>query len=167
MHTRDPRDGRPSQAPEHFVPILETLKHNTNAVISLTNGGSPHMTVAERMRSAKDFKPEPASLNMGSMNFGLYRMLSRFKEFEHDWEREGLGESRDMVFKNTFADIQATLEMGREDGTRFEFECYDISHLNLELATPDEADAAAQGLRRRRFLMRCTSHNTGDLDVQQ
>jgi uncharacterized protein (DUF849 family) len=130
MHARDPRDGRPSQAPEHFVPILETLKHNTNAVINLTTGGSPHMTVAERMRSAKDFKPELASLNMGSMNFGLYPMLNRFKEFEHDWEREGLEKSRDLVFKNTFADIQAILEMGRENGTRFEFECYDISHLS-------------------------------------
>ena len=130
MHARDPRDGRPSQAPEHFVPILETLKANTDAVINLTTGGSPHMTVAERMRPAKEFKPELASLNMGSMNFGLYPMLDRYKEFEHDWEREGLEKSRDLVFKNTFADIQTILEMGRENRTRFEFECYDISHLS-------------------------------------
>jgi len=130
MHARDPRDGRPSQNPDHFVPILDSLKNNTNAVVNLTTGGSPHMTVEERMRPAAEFKPELASLNMGSMNFGLYPMLKRFKEFEFDWEREGLEKSRDLVFKNTFQDIEKTLAMGRANGTRFEFECYDISHLN-------------------------------------
>ena len=129
LHARHPDDGRPSQDPEHFVPILETLKR-TDAVINLTTGGSPHMTVAERMRPAVEFKPELASLNMGSMNFGLYPMLARYREFEHDWEREALEKSRDLVFKNTFSDIQTILEFGRANGTRFEFECYDISHLN-------------------------------------
>lgn len=129
LHARHPDDGRPSQDPEHFVPILETLKR-TDAVINLTTGGSPHMTVAERMRPAVEFKPELASLNMGSMNFGLYPMLARYREFEHDWEREALEKSRDLVFKNTFSDIQTILELGRANGTRFEFECYDISHLN-------------------------------------
>jgi uncharacterized protein (DUF849 family) len=130
LHARHPDDGRPSQDPEHFVPILETLKQHTDAVINLTTGGSPHMTVAERMRPAVAFKPELASLNMGSMNFGLYPMLNRYKEFEHDWERQGLENSRDLVFKNTFSDIQTILELGRANRTRFEFECYDISHLN-------------------------------------
>lgn len=130
LHARDPQDGRPSQNPDHFVPILDQLKAHTDAVVNLTTGGSPHMTVAERMRPAAEFKPELASLNMGSMNFGLYPMLQRFREFEHDWEREGLEKSRDLVFKNTFSDIQTILELGRENGTRFEFECYDISHLN-------------------------------------
>jgi uncharacterized protein (DUF849 family) len=82
------------------------------------------------MRPAMEFKPELASLNMGSMNFGLFPMLERFKEFEYDWERQGLEKSRDLVFKNTFADIETILVGGRENGTRFEFECYDISHLN-------------------------------------
>ena len=130
LHARHPQDGRPSQDPEHFVPILETLKQHTDAVINITTGGSPHMTVAERMRPAVEFKPELASLNMGSMNFGLFPMLERYKEFEHDWEREALEKSRDLVFKNTFSDIQTILEFGRANGTRFEFECYDISHLN-------------------------------------
>lgn len=130
MHARDPFDGRPSQNPDHFAPILDELKTGTDAVINLTTGGSPHMTVAERMRPAAEFKPELASLNMGSMNFGLYPMLKRHKEFEYDWEREGLEKSRDLVFRNTFADIQGILEIGRENNTRFEFECYDISHLN-------------------------------------
>ena len=116
MHARDPLDGRPSQNPEHFVPILEQIKRNTDAVINLTTGGSPHMTVAERMRPAVEFKPELASLNMGSMNFGLYPMLQRFKEFEYEWERQGLEKSRDLVFKNTFADIEYILTTCAENG---------------------------------------------------
>lgn len=130
MHARDPEDGRPSQDPKHFEPILAKLKANTDAVINLTSGGSPHMTVEERMRPVATFSPELASLNMGSMNFGLYPMLDRFTEFEHQWERDALEKSRDLVFKNTFADIERILEIGNSGGTRFEFECYDISHLN-------------------------------------
>lgn len=130
MHARHPDDGRPSQDPAHFEPILARLKANTDAVINITTGGSPHMTVEERMRPVQAFSPELASLNMGSMNFGLYPMLDRFSEFTHEWEREGLENSRDLVFKNTFADIERILEIGNANDTRFEFECYDISHLN-------------------------------------
>ena len=89
----------------------------------------PHMSVAERMQPATTFQPEVASLNMGSMNFGLYPMLDRFDHFTHTWERENLENSRDLVFKNTFQDIETILRIGNENGTRFEFECYDISHL--------------------------------------
>ncbi len=130
MHARSPEDGRPSQDPKDFEPILAKLKANTDAVINITTGGSPHMTVQERMRPVATFAPELASLNMGSMNFGLYPMLERFTEFQHPWEREGLEKSRDLVFKNTFADIETILEIGNTNDTRFEFECYDISHLN-------------------------------------
>lgn len=130
MHARHPDDGRPSQDPAHFEPILARLKANTDAVINITTGGSPHMTVEERMRPVMAFSPELASLNMGSMNFGLYPMLDRFSEFTHEWERQGLENSRDLVFKNTFADIERILEIGNANDTRFEFECYDISHLN-------------------------------------
>lgn len=130
MHARDPKDGSPSQDPKHFEPILEKVKANSDAVINITTGGSPHMSVEERMRPVIEFQPELASLNMGSMNFGLYPMLDRFQDFEHEWERVGLENSRDLVFKNTFADIQRILEIGNANNTRFEFECYDISHLN-------------------------------------
>lgn len=129
LHARDPKDGRPTQDPEFFKPFLARIKAETDAVINITTGGSPHMTVEERMRPATTFKPELASLNMGSMNFGLYTMLDRFKEFKHEWEREHLEKSRDLVFKNTFKDIETILRLGNENGTRFEFECYDISHL--------------------------------------
>ncbi|HBP29513.1 MAG: 3-keto-5-aminohexanoate cleavage protein [Advenella sp.] len=129
LHARDPKDGRPTQDPEFFKPFLARIKAETDAVINITTGGSPHMTVEERMRPATTFKPELASLNMGSMNFGLYTMLDRFKQFEHEWEREHLEKSRDLVFKNTFKDIETILRLGNDNGTRFEFECYDISHL--------------------------------------
>ncbi len=129
LHARDPANGKPSQEPDLFRPFLERIKASTDAVVNITTGGSPHMTVEERMRPAMTFKPELASLNMGSMNFGLFPMLERFKTFEHEWEREHLENSRDLIFKNTYKDIEAILRKGTENGTRFEFECYDISHL--------------------------------------
>ena len=129
LHARDPSNGKPTQDPAVFEEILLKIKKETDAVINITTGGSPHMTVEERMMPASVFKPELASLNMGSMNFGLYPMLDRFSEFEHTWERDNLEKSRDLVFKNTFQDIETILKIGKSNETRFEFECYDISHL--------------------------------------
>ncbi len=129
LHARDPEDGRPTQDPDVFRQFLPTIKNNTDAVINLTSGGAPSMTIEERLQPALQLKPEVASLNMGSMNFGLYPMLNRFKEFKYEWEQAHLENSRDLVFKNTFADIEYILSSCRENGTRFEFECYDISHV--------------------------------------
>jgi uncharacterized protein (DUF849 family) len=129
LHARDPQDGRPRQDPVIFKQFLPTIAEATNAVINVTTGGSPHMTVDERLKPALELEPELASLNMGSMNFGLFPMLGRFKEFRHDWEREHLENSRDLVFRNTFADIERILASCQDFGTRFEFECYDIGHL--------------------------------------
>jgi len=83
------------------------------------------MTVEETCQAGRHFKPEVASLNMGSMNFGLFPMLQRFKEFKHDWERKALEDSRDLVFRNSFKDIEYVLHTLGDAGTRFEFECYD------------------------------------------
>jgi uncharacterized protein (DUF849 family) len=102
LHARDPETGKPRQDPAVFEQFLPRIKQSTDAVINITTGGSPHMTVQERMLPATTFKPELASLNMGSMNFGLYPMLDRFAHFTHEWERENLEKSRDLVFKNTF-----------------------------------------------------------------
>lgn len=129
LHARDPSTGGPTQDPAVFEKFLPRIKASTDAVINLTTGGSPHMTVEERMRPAIEFQPELASMNMGSMNFGLFPMLERFQAFEHEWEREHLENSRDLVFKNTFADIEKTMTLGARNGTRFECECYDIGHL--------------------------------------
>jgi len=129
LHARNPETGQPDQSPEAFAPFLGRIKQGTNAVINITTGGSPYMSVAERAAPAATYQPEIASLNMGSMNFGLYPMLKRFKEFKHDWERQHLEGSRDLVFRNSFQDIEYVLETCYGNGTRFEFECYDISHL--------------------------------------
>jgi uncharacterized protein (DUF849 family) len=129
LHARDPETGRPDQSAEAFAPFLRRIKQATNAALNLTTGGSPFMKVDERVRPAAHWKPEVASLNMGSMNFGLFPMLNRYKEFKHDWEREHLEGSRDLVFRNSFADIEYVLRTCAENGTKFEFECYDISHL--------------------------------------
>jgi uncharacterized protein (DUF849 family) len=129
LHARDPVTGKPDQTPEAFGRFLPRIKQATNAVVNLTTGGAPYMTVAERIKPAQTFKPEVASLNMGSMNFGLFPMLNRFKDFKHDWEEQTLENSRDLVFRNTFKDIEFVLRTLSDAGTRFEFECYDISHL--------------------------------------
>ena len=129
LHARDPDTGRPDQTPAAFARFLPRIKQQTKAVINITTGGSPFMTKEERVRPAAVFKPEVASLNMGSINFGLFHLLDRYKEFKHDWERPALEATRDLVFRNSFADIEYVLETCRENGTRFEFECYDIGHL--------------------------------------
>ena len=129
LHARDPKDGRPTQDPEMFRQFLPTITKNSDVVINITTGGAPTMSVEERLQPALQLKPELASLNMGSMNFGLYEMLNRFKDFKHDWERPYLEESDDRIFKNTFKDIAYILESCGNNNTRFEIECYDIGHL--------------------------------------
>ncbi len=129
LHARDPKTGKPDQSPDAFAPFLQVVKQRSNCVINITTGGAPTMLVEERVRPAAHYKPEVASLNMGSMNFGLYPMLNRFKEFKHDWEQPYLEGSRDRIFRNTFADIEYILTTCAENGTRFEIECYDIGHL--------------------------------------
>jgi uncharacterized protein (DUF849 family) len=129
LHARDPKDGRPDQSPAAFEPFLKRIKGHCDVVINITTGGAPTMTVEERLKPCAHFKPEVASLNMGSMNFGLFPMLARFKEFKHDWERQYLEGSDERIFKNTFRDIANILTTCAANGTRFEIECYDIGHL--------------------------------------
>jgi uncharacterized protein (DUF849 family) len=129
LHARDPETGKPDQTPEGFARFLPRIKQGTNAVLNLTSGGSPYMKVEERVRPAEIFKPEVASLNMGSINFGLFPMLERFKEFKFEWERQHLEATKDLVFRNSFKDIEYILRTCDGHGTRFEFECYDIAHL--------------------------------------
>jgi uncharacterized protein (DUF849 family) len=129
LHARDPETGKPDQSLERFAPFLGVIKQRTPAVVNITTGGAMTMTVEERAKPAIEFAPEVASLNMGTMNFGLYPMLNRWKEFKFDWEREYIEGSRTGFFKNTFADIEYILTQCAENGTRFEVECYDIGHL--------------------------------------
>ena len=129
LHARDPQDGHPVHTPEDFEPFLRVIKQSSNVVVNLTTGASPYMPVEYRVKPAEVWKPEVASLNMGSMNFGLFPMLKRFKEFKHAWEPEMLEGSHDLVFRNSFKDIRYALDTLNKTGTRYEFECYDTSHL--------------------------------------
>jgi uncharacterized protein (DUF849 family) len=130
LHARDPKDGRPTPDPDVFMAFLPRIKQSTDAVVNITTGGGHGMTLEERLAAPLAAEPEMCSLNMGSMNFGLFPMLNRYKEFNHDWERKHLENSRDFIFRNTFSDIERILkQLGEGCGTRFEFECYDIGHL--------------------------------------
>ncbi|HUJ85934.1 MAG TPA: 3-keto-5-aminohexanoate cleavage protein [Burkholderiales bacterium] len=129
LHARMPEDGRPTQDPDMFRRFLPLIKGSCDVVINLTTGGAPTMSVEERLEPAARLKPEVASLNMGSMNFGLYEMLGRYKEFKYAWEKPYLAESDDRIFRNTFKDIAHILRSCSDNATRFEIECYDIGHL--------------------------------------
>jgi uncharacterized protein (DUF849 family) len=129
LHARDEANGRPLQEPSAFLRFLPRIREHSDVVINITTGGAPSMAVEERLQPALKLSPEVASLNMGSMNFGLYPMLDRFKSFKHDWEVPYLAGSEDRVFKNTFKDIRYILESCAGNGSRFEIECYDIGHL--------------------------------------
>lgn len=129
LHARQIADGRPSQDPALFRQFLPVIAQRSDVVINITTGGSPVQSLEERLEPARVFAPELASLNMGSMNFGLYEMLNRFKHFEHPWEEPYLRNSDDLVFRNSFRDIETILKSCGDAGTRFELECYDTSHL--------------------------------------
>ena len=129
LHARDPQTGAPSQDPGLFEQFLPVIKQESDVVLNLTTGGAPSMTIEERLAPAMIFKPEVASLNMGSMNFGLYELLDRYKDFKHDWEQGHLANSDERIFRNTFRDIGHILKACGDNATRFEIECYDIGHL--------------------------------------
>lgn len=129
LHARDPLNGRPSQDTSLFREFVGSIKDRCDGIINITTGGAPTMGVDERLQPALQLKPELASLNMGSMNFGLFPLLGRYKDFEHDWEAKYLESTRDAVFRNSFKDIENILSSCTDNGTRFEFECYDTAHL--------------------------------------
>jgi len=130
LHARHPADGRPTASTDVFRQILPRIKAETEAVVNITTGGGHNMTVEERLQAATVFKPEMCSLNMGSMNFGLYPALDKVQQWRYAWEPEYLENTRDFIFRNTFKDIEYILStLGRSYGTRFEFECYDVGHL--------------------------------------
>ena len=129
LHARDPVDGRPTQDPKYFREFAPDIARRSDVVINFTTGGAPTMTIEERLQPALLLKPEVASLNMGSMNFGLFPMLARFPTFKHEWERPYLEGSVDRIFRNTFKDIEHILTSCAGNATCFEIECYDIGHL--------------------------------------
>lgn len=130
LHARDPESGRPSADPATFMAFLPRIKQACDAVVNITTGGSAQMTLEDRLAAPLQAEPEMCSLNMGSMNFGIFPLARRYDDWQHDWEPGFLEASRDTIFKNTFADIEAVLDrLGNGCGTRFEFECYDVGHI--------------------------------------
>ncbi len=130
LHARDPETGKPDPRPETFSQFLPVIKQSTDAVVNVSTGGGLGMTMDERLLAATTASPEMASLNMGSMNFGIFPMLQKYTEFQHDWERPFLEMTEDFIFPNTFKTIRYAIEkLGGEHGTKFEFECYDLGHL--------------------------------------
>jgi uncharacterized protein (DUF849 family) len=129
LHAREPKDGRPTQDPKMFLQFLPKIKAACDVVINLTTGGAPTMSIEDRLQPALQLKPEVASLNMGSMNFGLYEMIPRVTQWKYEWEKPYLAGSDERIFKNTFKDIAHILQSCSNNDTRFEIECYDIGHL--------------------------------------
>jgi uncharacterized protein (DUF849 family) len=126
LHARDPETGAPTSDPDVFAQFLPRIAAESDVVVNITTGGAQTMTIEERLRGPARFAPELCSLNLGSMNFGLYPML---RDDFADWEREYVEGTRSGIFRNTFADIEAIVRTMGEKGTRFEFECYDVGHL--------------------------------------
>ena len=130
LHARNPGDGSPTPDPDVFMAFLPRIKQQSDAVINITTGGGMGMSLDERLAAPRRASPEMTSLNMGSMNFGIYPMLERYGSFKYDWERKHLEGSRDFIFRNTFKDIEYIMkELGEGHGVKFEFECYDVGHL--------------------------------------
>ncbi len=130
LHARDPETGKPDPRPEVFRQFLQIIKQSSDAVVNISTGGGLGMSIDDRLAAAMDAKPEMASMNMGSMNFGLFPMLQKYNDFKHDWERPFLEMTKDFIFPNTFKTIEYALKnLGEQHGTRFEFECYDLGHL--------------------------------------
>ncbi|MEI6722061.1 MAG: 3-keto-5-aminohexanoate cleavage protein [Betaproteobacteria bacterium] len=129
LHARNPVDGSPTGDPAVYAMFLPQIHAGTDAVINLTTGGAPSMSVDERLAAALRFRPEMCSLNMGSMNFAFHRMKDRIGEWKFSWEKQHVEDSEAVIFRNTFRDIERVYNLMAEFGTRFEHECYDIGHL--------------------------------------
>ncbi|CAM5776001.1 3-keto-5-aminohexanoate cleavage protein [Labrys miyagiensis] len=129
LHARDPETGAPTPDVAVFEQFVPRIRQATNAIVNITTGGSARMTIEERLKGPSTLRPEMCSLNLGTMNFGLYPMLARPREWKHDWEVPFLEATRGGMFKNTLADIEYILTTMGPLGTRFEFECYDVGHL--------------------------------------
>jgi len=130
LHARNPETGQPDPRPELFLEFMPRIAGACDAVLNVSTGGGLGMTREERLRAAVATSPEMASLNVGSLNFGLFPMLEKHTQWKHEWEPAFLEMTRDFVFKNTFADLEYVVkELGHGHGTKFEFECYDLGHL--------------------------------------
>jgi uncharacterized protein (DUF849 family) len=150
LHARDPKDGRPSASADLFMEFLPRIKQQSNAVLNITTGGGLGMTLDQRLEAARRASPEVTSLNMGSMNFGIFGAAEKIKNFKYEWERPYLENTRDFIMKNTSLDIETVLkDLGEGHGVKFEFECYDVGHLYTL------AHFVERGLAKPPFFIQC------------
>ena len=129
VHVRDPETGEPITDLDLFREVAAGIAAETDVIVQPTTGGAPTMPLEERISTVPELEPEMASCNMGSFNFGLYHLQQHFDEFEFDWEREYLEGTRDLIFPNSFEDLEEVLTTFDEHGTMPELECYDVGHL--------------------------------------
>jgi uncharacterized protein (DUF849 family) len=130
LHARNPETGRPDPRPELFLEFMSKISASSDVIMNVSTGGGLGMTREQRLQAAVTVSPEMASLNVGSLNFGIFPMLDKYSTWQHSWEPEFLEMTRDFIFKNTFSDLEyIAKELGEGHGTRFEFECYDLGHL--------------------------------------
>jgi uncharacterized protein (DUF849 family) len=131
LHARDPRDGRPSADPAIFAKYARGISDRCDVVISISTGGGTGMTVEQRLEGVMELRPELCTLNLGTMNYGSFPMIDRYRgTFRYDWEEPYLESTRAEPFVSTYADIEHMLTVvGPKTGTRFEAEAYDVSHL--------------------------------------
>lgn len=149
LHARDPETGKPDQNPKLFAQFLPRIKQQSNAILNITTGGGLGMTLDERLSAAKWAQPEIASMNMGSMNFNLSEAVKKIDNFKYPWEKPYLESTKEFILSNTFGQIERGMKELGDLGTRFEFECYDVSHLyNL-------AHFAERGIAKPPFFIQC------------
>lgn len=129
LHARNPENGAPSVDPDHFALFLPRIRQATDAVVNISTGGSLTLSIADRIRPALTFSPEMCSMNMGSLNFSMHPLASRYREWKFDWERDYVAKSDGNIFRNTFRDIREAAEALAPHGVKFEHECYDVGHL--------------------------------------
>ncbi len=129
LHARNPETGQPSQDPELFRAFLPRIKQSTDAILNITTGGGLGMSLDDRLAPAKMFQPEVCSMNMGSVNFNISGAGAKITQWQHDWEKPYLDMTKDFILSNTFTQIEEAMTQLSDQGTRFEFECYDIAHL--------------------------------------
>lgn len=129
LHARDPKTGKPDQNPALFQIFMPRIKQSTDAILNITTGGGLGMSLDDRLAPTKALKPEVCSMNMGSINFNISGAGGKISEWQFDWEKPYLEMTKDFILSNTFAQIERAMTECAAQGTRFEFECYDMAHL--------------------------------------
>jgi uncharacterized protein (DUF849 family) len=130
VHVRDPETGQPSPSMDLYREVITDVKARCDIVLCLTTGGGIGMTAEQRVSVVPTFKPELASFNSGSVNFALFPVVAKYKEWKFPWEAQYLSMTEDMVFSNTFKTLREFCHFFNENDTKPELEVYDVAMIN-------------------------------------